>query len=110
MDYRTKKKIRENENIKNRINMIMAISPTMLVTSTGLLTVGAITSNPYMIVGSMVGAVAGIGATIRNYNLYNYDRVVSSPLGPDDGVWTIKSLKEQYEDADKEIENLKRHK
>ena len=109
MDKHTEKLIKENERIKKKIDLIMGAAPTILITSSGLLTLGAMTSNRYLLVGSIVGAIAGIGTTIHNYNIYNYDRVVSSPLGPDDGVWTIKSLKEQYEDADKEIEKLCKH-
>ena len=101
-----KKRIKENERIKQRIDFIMGVAPTMLVTSTGLLTVGVITDNKCLLVGSLVGAITGIGTAIHNNNIYNNDRVVVSPLGPDDGKWVVKSLKEQYEEADKEIKRL----
>lgn len=100
--------IKKNERIKNKINLIMGTAPAMLITSSGLLTLGVAMDNNYLLVGSIAGAVAGIGTAIHNYNIYNYDRVVASPLGPDDGVWEVKSLKKQYEDADNEIKRLRK--
>ena len=108
MNNMIEKNIKKNERIKHKVNLIMGTAPTMLITSTGLLTLGVVMDNNYLLVGSIAGAVAGIGTAIHNYNIYNNDRIVTSPLGPDDGVWEVKSLKKQYEDADKEIKRLKK--
>lgn len=107
MSNMIKQSIKKNERIKHKVNLIMGTAPTMLITSTGLLTLGVVMDNNYLLVGSIVGAATGIGTAFHNYNIYNNDRVVTSPLGPDDGVWEVKSLKKQYEDADDEIKKLK---
>ena len=111
MNYRTKKKIKENEKLMHKIDFVMAVPKIVLGTSGGLLAVGAMTGDQHIIIGSMVGAVIGIGTAIHTDYLYNVNKVVVSPHGADDWSYVErKALKEQYEDAQEEIDRLKRQK
>ena len=69
----------------------------MFATSGGALAIGTMSNNEYIIIGSMVGFILSV------------DKVVTSPDGADDWSYVErKSLGGQYDDAEKEIEYLKK--
>ena len=102
-------KINESKKIMRRIDRIMATPKYMFATSGGALAIGTMSNNEYIIIGSMVGFILIAGVAMHNNYLYSVDKVVTSPDGADDWSYVErKSLGGQYEEAEKEIEYLKK--
>ena len=81
----------------------------MFATSEGALAIGTMSNNKYIIIGSMVGFILSAGVAMHTNYLYSVDKVVTSPDGADDWSYVErKSLGGQYDDAEKEIEYLKK--